>query len=217
MTSTTENRTAVLLDPHPLFLDALHQLLDGLDIEVVGKTTSSERALELTEEEEPDVLVAEIELTEEPLDGLECVREAMRRHSELKPIVFSSTDDPANIEAAFEAGAVAYVLKTAHPDDLALAVRQAFDHSVYLANGQAVPTVSAPEDSHGLTPREIEILRYVAEGNSNAEVARTLWVTEQTVKFHLSNVFRKVGVSNRTEASRWAQLNGVLPAHSAAG
>jgi DNA-binding NarL/FixJ family response regulator len=215
--ASTVNRTAVLLDPHPLFLDALQQLMDGLDIEVVGKTTSSERALELTEAEAPDVLVAAIELADEPLDGLECVREARRRHSELKPIVFSSTDDPANIEAAFEAGAVAYVLKTAHPDDLALAVRQAFDHSVYLATGQAAPAASAPEDSHGLTRREVEILRYVAEGNSNAEVARTLWVTEQTVKFHLSNVFRKLGVSNRTEASRWAQLNGLLPGSSQAG
>jgi DNA-binding CsgD family transcriptional regulator len=81
----------------------------------------------------------------------------------------------------------------------------------------ATPAASAPEDSHGLTRREIEILRYVAEGNSNAEVARTLSVTEQMVEFHLSNVFCKLGVSNRVEASRWAQLNGVLPAPSQPG
>ena len=62
-----------------------------------------------------------------------------------------------------------------------------------------------------LTPREREILQLVAEGHSNAKLAKMLWVTEQTVKFHLSNVYRKLNVSNRTEAARWAQLNGLLP------
>jgi DNA-binding CsgD family transcriptional regulator len=66
------------------------------------------------------------------------------------------------------------------------------------------------EDSPGLTRRELEILQLVEEGHSNAELARTLWVTEQTVKFHLSNIYRKLDVSNRTEASRWAQLRGLL-------
>ena len=67
------------------------------------------------------------------------------------------------------------------------------------------------ESTADLTRREVEILRLVAEGHSNAQLARMLWVTEQTVKFHLSNVYRKLDVSNRTEASRWAQLNGLLP------
>jgi DNA-binding CsgD family transcriptional regulator len=66
------------------------------------------------------------------------------------------------------------------------------------------------DDSPGLTRRELEILRLVAEGHSNAQVARMLWVTEQTVKFHLSNIYRKLDVANRTEASRWAQRNGLL-------
>jgi DNA-binding CsgD family transcriptional regulator len=68
-----------------------------------------------------------------------------------------------------------------------------------------------------LTRRELEILRLVADGHSNAQLARMLWVTEQTVKFHLSNIYRKLDVANRTEASRWAQLNGVLDARPAAG
>ncbi len=71
---------------------------------------------------------------------------------------------------------------------------------------------AADDDSVILTRRELEILRLVAEGRSNAQLAKMLWVTEQTVKFHLSNVFRKLQVSNRTEASRWAQLRGLLPA-----
>jgi DNA-binding CsgD family transcriptional regulator len=77
----------------------------------------------------------------------------------------------------------------------------------------ATPVSDAPprqERPGGLTRRELEILKHVAEGHSNATVARTLWVTEQTVKFHLSNIYRKLDVTNRTEASRWAQINGLL-------
>jgi DNA-binding CsgD family transcriptional regulator len=95
-------------------------------------------------------------------------------------------------------------------------VRQAFDHSVFIAGAAPAPTptpAGAPvrvERPGGLTRRELEILRLVAEGHSNAQLARMLWVTEQTVKFHLSNIYRKLDVANRTEASRWAQRNGLL-------
>src|SRR5438132_14211103 len=94
-------------------------------------------------------------------------------------------------------------------------MRQAFGPSIYL---RGAPAGSAPRgvrrDGAGaeLTRRELEILRLVAEGHSNAKLARMLWVTEQTVKFHLSNIYRKLDVANRTEASRWAQLHGLLPA-----
>ena len=107
-------------------------------------------------------------------------------------------------------------MKTAHPDDLASAVRQVFDHSVFLADGPSSLVAStAPgkraSDHAELTRREREILQLVAEGHSNSQLARMLWVTEQTVKFHLSNVYRKLDVTNRTEAARWAQLHGLLP------
>jgi DNA-binding NarL/FixJ family response regulator len=123
------------------------------------------------------------------------------------------------VDAALAAGAVAYVVKTAHADDVAAAIRQSFEHSVYLAAGRPVASARPParraepsEDTAGLTRRELEILRLVAEGHSNAHLARMLWVTEQTVKFHLSNIYRKLDVANRTEASRWAQVQGLLSA-----
>jgi DNA-binding CsgD family transcriptional regulator len=87
---------------------------------------------------------------------------------------------------------------------------------VYLAGTRPAPPTPTPVQSDageaGLTRREREILQLVAEGHSNAQLARMLWVTEQTVKFHLSNIYRKLDVANRTEASRWAQLNGLLSA-----
>jgi len=126
--------------------------------------------------------------------------------------VLSDRADAREIDDALAAGASTFVVKTAHPDDLGAAVRQTFEHSVYLAGGRAVaqPRPRDIEPAADLTRRELEILRLVAEGHSNAGLAKMLWVTEQTVKFHLSNIYRKLDVANRTEASRWAQLHGIL-------
>jgi DNA-binding NarL/FixJ family response regulator len=130
--------------------------------------------------------------------------------------VLSASSETADIDAAFASGAAAYVFKTARPEDVASAVRQAFDASVFLAPvhaaamQQARPGPRERDNDPGLTKRESEILRLVSEGHSNNELARMLWVTEQTVKFHLSNIYRKLDVSNRTEAGRWAQTHGLL-------
>jgi DNA-binding NarL/FixJ family response regulator len=105
--------------------------------------------------------------------------------------------------AAFVAGASAYVYKRSHPDDFVAAIRQLFEHSIFFARDR----VGMTHDQQvwpPLTRRETEILQLVAEGRSNPEVARTLWIQEQTVKFHLSNIYRKLGVPNRTAAARWA-------------
>jgi early secretory antigenic target protein ESAT-6 len=103
---------------------------------------------------------------------------------------------------------------TAASEDLASAIRQAFETSIYHAGvkrRQSSGLIATDGPASGLTKREIEILRLVAEGYSNSQLAKMLWVTEQTVKFHLSNIYRKLDVANRTEASRWAQLHGLLP------
>jgi DNA-binding NarL/FixJ family response regulator len=163
-------------------------------------------------------LIAELASSDGQLAGLALLEQA-REIEGLRSIVLSLHHEPRHIDSALAAGAVAYVIKTAHPDDLASAIRQAFDHSIYLSNSSVMTRSSherVEDDGPGLTRRELEILRLVAEGHSNAQLARMLWVTEQTVKFHLSNVYRKLGVSNRTEASRWAQLNGLLGASASA-
>jgi DNA-binding NarL/FixJ family response regulator len=214
MSSNGTHRTAVLCDQHPLWLDAVDQVLARMGIKAVGKATSPERALKLVEEERPDLFVTEIEAPGGDARGIASIREARDRHPNLKAIVLSTYEDSDHIDQALAAGAVAYIVKTAHPDDLASAVRQAFTHSIYFA--AAPPRTPAsnrdfPAVPAELTRRELEILRLVAEGLSNAALARRLWVTEQTVKFHLANIYRKLGVSNRTEASRWAQLHGLLP------
>jgi DNA-binding NarL/FixJ family response regulator len=207
-----DDHTAIIADPHPLWLDAVEQVLSRMGITVVAKTTSPSEALDLVREHKPDILIAELASSDGQLGGLELLTH-VRDVEGVRTVVLSLHHEPRHIDAALAAGAVAYVIKTAHPDDLASAIRQAFDHSMYLPGGAVTGRSgreAEEEDGPGLTRRELEILRLVAEGHSNAQLARMLWVTEQTVKFHLSNVYRKLNVSNRTEASRWAQLNGLL-------
>jgi DNA-binding NarL/FixJ family response regulator len=211
-------KSAVLLDSHPLWLDAVEQVLTRIDISVLGKSSDTESAMQMLDEHQPDLLVAEVEMGDNG-STVEWFAEARRLHPETKLIVLSAQDDPKQIDASFAAGAVAYVIKTAHPEDVCAAVRQAFGHSIFLpgSNGGSVrsiepqPTPADEDDASVLTRREFEILQLVAEGHSNAQVGRMLWVTEQTVKFHLSNIYRKLDVSNRTEASRWAQTRNLLP------
>ena len=211
MSGSPNRRTALLVDQHPLWLDTVEHVIARAHVDVVEKVTSTATALELLAQAPLDLLVTGIKMSVTELDGIELVRRARELVPEIKTIVLSMYEDGEHIDAAFEAGADAYVLKTAHPDDLTSAVRQAFNHSIFLARGRP-PAKAAPARANapGLTRRELEILQLVGEGHSNAQVARMLWVTEQTVKFHLSNVYRKLDVSNRTEASRWAQLQGLL-------
>ncbi len=212
--SNLNERTAILVDQHPIWLDAVEPVVAALGFEVLGKATSGREGIELVLEHRPDVLITGIMMAEDDVDGIEVVRRTREAVPELRAIVLSVFDDTKHIDAALAAGAVAYVIKTAHPEDLRSAIRQAFAHSVYLPSTRAqsagperrLDTTELPD----LTRRELEILRLVAEGHSNTQLAKMLWVTEQTVKFHLSNVYRKLDVSNRTEASRWAQLHGLL-------
>jgi DNA-binding NarL/FixJ family response regulator len=189
--------------------------MERVPVKVVGKTTSLDEAGHLIEELQPELLVAETSVSELDTDGLAWLTGILQRFPEVKAIVLSNSDDPADVRIALQGGAVAYVVKKAHPDDLAVAVRQAFEHSIYLrasAGMDESPPAEPQLDHPDLTRRELEILRLVAEGLSNAQLAAMLWVTEQTVKFHLSNIYRKLDVANRTEAGRWAQVNGLLSA-----
>jgi two-component system response regulator DevR len=207
-------QTAVILDEHPLWLEAVEGVLDKIGIQVTGKATSPSQALRLIEEARPDLLVADLPQSSGTVDAAAFLEKARQLVPDLRTIVLSAHTDSSHIDAALGAGAAAYLAKTTHPDDLASAVRQSFNHD-YLTDGRAarpaISPVKSSENQANLTRREREILELVAEGHSNAQLARMLWVTEQTVKFHLSNIYRKLHVSNRTEASRWAQLNGLLP------
>jgi DNA-binding NarL/FixJ family response regulator len=201
------------MDPHPLCHTAIAGLLARFDIEVVGATTSAGAAHALLQEHKPDLLVAELDLPEGRDEALQVLALGRQADPGLSVIVLSSTDDSGLIDAAFERGASAYVLKTSEPDVIATAVRQAFEPSLYFARpNERAATAPAELLEPKLTRRELEILKLVSEGRSNRQVAELLWVTDQTVKFHLANVYRKLGVRSRFDAARWALEHGVLDA-----
>jgi DNA-binding NarL/FixJ family response regulator len=191
-------RTAVVHDPHPLWLDAVRSVLDRVDVSVAAATSDRAQARELVRSVDADLLV-----TADPSLVLELGSEAPRA------VVLGDSGDPAAVAAALAAGASAYVVRTAHADDLATAVRQVFARTLYTVVPAAPPSGRDRTDAAVLTRREQEILALVAEGRSNAEVAALLWVSRQTVKFHLGGVYRKLGVANRTEAARWAYERGL--------
>jgi NarL family two-component system response regulator LiaR len=117
------------------------------------------------------------------------------------------------IRRVLEAGAAAYILETLSEEDVRCAIRQAFERTIYLFSApRRRPAEPRPEQT--LTERELEILALVASGRSNSEVARLLWVSQATVKLHLSHVYGKLGVSNRTAAAAWAHAHGVATASS---
>ena len=211
-----DERRTVVLDSHPLWLEAIDRVLERVGVTLVLATTSADDAVAAVEGERPDLLVVGVDLDGTAGAGLEVARSLRSRFPEMCVIALGDDQSAASVGAAFDAGASAYVLKSVHPDDLAAAVRQSFGPSIYFADSpRPQPALDASRrrsdaDDAGLTRREVEILRLVAEGYSNAALARLLWVTEQTVKFHLSNIYRKLNVANRTEASRWAQLHGML-------
>ena len=216
----SEVRTAVIRDPHPLWIEAVESVLGSIDVRVVGKAPGTDEALELVESNRPDLLITETHSANTGISGISLIRSAGQKVPSLRTVVLGASQDPSDIDAAFEAGAIAYILKTAHPADVAATIRQTFDHSVFLAkthlapaSADSAPAAVAEDDAAaGLTRREREILALMSEGHSNRELARMMWVTEQTVKFHLSNIYRKLDVSNRTEASRWAHKHSLVGA-----
>ena len=209
-------RTAVLMEPHPFCHAAIQSLLSRVDTAVVGAATTAGAADALLEELVPSMLVAELDLPEGRKAALRVISRGRQANPALTVIVLSGSDDGALIEEAFVAGASAYILKTADADAVATAMRQAFEPSIYLARPSAARSAPVPAPGAAdrivpqLTRRELEILQLVSEGRSNRQVGQLLWVTDQTVKFHLANIYRKLGVGSRYDAARWAEENGVL-------
>jgi DNA-binding NarL/FixJ family response regulator len=184
-------------------------LLRSAGLTIAGSATRPEEALALLDEREPGVFVAGVSTPPGSLDGIELLKRARVGHPELKTIGLADSADADRVDEAFAAGATAFLGPSARQSDLALAVRHTYDPSMHLA--PILSNGSEPAIAPHLTDRETEILELVADGHSNGELATMLGVALQTVKYHLSNVYRKLGVSNRTQAARQAELLGLLP------
>lgn len=206
----------LIADDHKLMLDALAGALSASeDFEVVGTTDSGMHVPPLVGRLRPDMVLCDVRMP--GLDGLQCLDRLRTEHPDLKVVLISATGDAAQVADALRRGAAGWISKTIDPADLPATMRQAWAGTAFFPCGEALPSredhaVSAA----GLTEREVDILRGVAAGWPNKVIARELWVTEQTVKFHLSNVYRKLGVSGRAGAASFAATQGIAAAQPAA-
>jgi DNA-binding NarL/FixJ family response regulator len=203
-------KTRVLLaDDHPLILAGVRRTLeDADDFEVVGEAQVGSQVLPLITREKPDLVLLDIRMPQ--LDGLACLDVIRRRHPEVRVVMLSAFTDKERIQTALRRGACAYVVKGVNPLDLASALRQAVHGTVFNVLGAPEDGEGIVAEEAGLTKREIEMLKALARGLSNQAIGKEMWVTEQTVKFHLRNIYRKLGVATRTEAARFAYERGLV-------
>jgi DNA-binding NarL/FixJ family response regulator len=195
-----------LVDDHRLMLEAMRTSLEHEgDIAVVGETDCGANVLPLVGQTGPDVVLLDVRMP--GVDGLTVLEQLRDRYKNIAVVMFSGIDDPALVRAALERGAAAFVLKHVEPRDLAAAVRQVVNGAIFRPLDLLG---SVKKGEIGLSKRELSILEALQAGGSNLEIAKELFLAEQTVKFHLTNIYRKLGVSTRTEAVRYAYANGLL-------
>lgn len=199
----------VLVDDHAVVRTGLAQLLTGTgDIEVVGQAADGAEALEVVRRTRPAVVVMDLQMP--GVDGVAATRSILAEGLGAEVVVLTSFSDNAKIVAALDAGAVGYLLKDADPEDLIEGIRAVSQGGSplhpkvarqLLTSRHAAPAVVE------LTPREHEVLGLVREGLANKQVARRLGISERTVKAHLTSVFQRIGVTDRTQAALWAERN----------
>jgi DNA-binding NarL/FixJ family response regulator len=206
-----ESLRVALADDHPIMRSALRSAIDSApDLRVVGEASDGEELVAMVPEVRPDVVLLDLHMPRS--DGLATLPRLRHAHPTVVVIVISAFDDAEHVREAFRRGAARYVSKAINPRDLATVVRQAVEGDVHLAGPEAEPAEEPGPRPDVLTNREREILALVAQGLASGEIARRLWVTEHTVKFHLGRIYGKLGVANRTEAAAWAHRWGLAEA-----
>jgi DNA-binding NarL/FixJ family response regulator len=199
----------LIADDHPLLILGIHRTLANEPrLTVVGTVRNGADVCAETKRLQADVVLLDLRMP--GLDGLQVLESLREEQPEVKAVVFSMVADPEAIEASFKRGASGFILKTIDPLDLAPAIRQAVEGTAFHARGLPGSEHERATLAAGLTRRELTIMKAVARGLTNDAIAKELWVSEQTIKFHLTNAYRKIGVKNRTEAARWAFDQGLL-------
>jgi DNA-binding NarL/FixJ family response regulator len=210
----------MVVDDHELVRRGLLAFLGGEpDIEVIGEAGGGSEALELlavmsSEGRQPDVVVMDLKMA--PMDGIESTRRVRALYPEVEVVALTSFAEEERVHAALESGASGYLLKDSDADDVAAAVRAAHRGELQLDPTIARRLMSSlREDRQAdpmaeLTSRELDVLRLVAAGKPNKQIAAELAISERTARTHVSRILRKLGLSSRTQAALWAVREGLV-------
>jgi DNA-binding NarL/FixJ family response regulator len=196
----------LIADDHSLTLEAVKDALrENAAIKVVAEAGSGREALALASRSRPDIALLDMHMPGS-VDGLTCAERIKKQLPEVRIVMISAFNDEASVRMAFRRGADAFISKAVDPRDIGPALRAAVQRTVFHAPVDGLGcNGKTPE---GLTERELAVLKAVAAGLSNKAISKRLWLSEHTVKFHLTNIFRKTDTANRTEAARWAHQHG---------
>lgn len=206
-------RTSVLLvDDHNLVRRGFRRLLDDeSDIAVLGEAGSGEEAVQLATALRPDVVVMDSALP--GMNGLQATREILRKVPDTKILMLSMHSEETWVRQALEAGARGYILKNAADLDLAAAIRRVAKGESVLDSGLRASVALKGEGSGALTPRELEILRFICEGKSNKEIASELDLSANTVSVHRANIMDALGIHKTAELVVYAIRSGLVNLH----
>lgn len=203
----------LIVDDQPLICDGISKLLEGeKEIQVIGTAYSGEEAIEKANKLKPDIILMDIRMP--GIDGIEATKIIKSNNPSIQIIAISVYEEDELVIQMFQAGAVGYILKDISLENLVKAIK-----NVYKGNTMINPGVSRKlvrmltEDKNTdtvLTPREVEILRELARGKSNKEIGEKLYLSESTVKTHISHIFQKIGVRSRSEAILYAVKRGLI-------
>lgn len=213
----------LIVDDHPFFRQGVKFYLSSLnEFEIIGECSSGEQALELISTTEPDVILMDLKMT--GMDGISTTEALLKKNPNLRILILTSFGSEEKIYQALSIGAAGYCLKDAPPQELAIAIKAVAEGGTYLGRGiipkaltRATTTYEQDEvkssNSCGafedLTQRETDVLKLIAKGLGNKDIAQELIVSEKTVKTHVANILHKLNVSTRTQAALLANKHGL--------
>ena len=216
-----ETIDVLVVDDHEVVRRGLYSFLDGEpDIVVVGEAAGGAEALDVlasldSRGRRPHVIVMDLQMA--PIDGIESTRRVRARYSDIEIVALTSFAEEERVHAALRAGASGYVLKDSDAEDVAAAVRAAHHGQLQIDPVVARALMEAPREARSngdaaseLTSRELDVLRLVAVGKPNKQIAAELAISERTARTHVSNVLRKLRLSSRTQAALWAVKQGLV-------